>query len=93
MKNFIMGTASLALVLVMSASAANADIWTWNKNRGLEPKTPDAAYRVETQGLDVRVYEWTPATAPNMTCIMAWGQTNPAGMQCFPKVTDEADAE
>jgi hypothetical protein len=75
----------IAVILAFSATAAHADVWTWSKNAGLEPKTPDAAYRVETKGLDVRVYEWTPETAPHMTCIMAWGTDHPAGMQCFEK--------
>jgi len=90
-----MKTLMLAAVaaLAVTATATQADIWTWSKNAGLEPKDPDAAYRVETKGLDVRVYEWTPATAPHMTCVMAWGQTHPAGMQCFPKVVEGAATE
>jgi len=75
----------IAVAVIFMATAAHADLWTWSKNAGLEPKEPDAAYRVETKGLDVRVYEWTPVTAQGMTCVMAWGQTHPAGMQCFPK--------
>jgi hypothetical protein len=86
-------TLALAAVVALMATTAQADLWTWNKNRGLEPKDPDAAYRVETPGLDVRVYEWTPATAPHVTCIMAWGQTHPAGMQCFPKAAAAPEAE
>ena len=89
MKNIVM----VAVALTLMASTANADLWTAWKNSGLEAVEPDVGYRVETPGLDVRVYEWTPVTAPNMTCIMAWGQTHPAGLQCFPKVAVEADAE
>lgn len=86
---------AISLALILSASTASADLWTWSKNAGLEPKGPDAAYRVETKGLDVRIYEWTPATAPHQTCIMAFGQTNPVGMQCFAKdkAADNAHAK
>jgi hypothetical protein len=78
--------------LIFAGTSASADLLTWSKNAGLEPKAPDAAYRVETKGLDVRVYEWTPADAPHMTCLMAWGQTHPAGLQCFAK-NPTAEAE
>lgn len=81
---------AMTTAAILMATSAQADIWSWSKNAGLEPKAPDAAYRVETKGLDVRVYEWTPATASHMTCIMAWGQTHPAGMQCFEKA-DESE--
>jgi len=86
MKQVIKLTASVLFFCVAVGTSASADLWTWSKNSGLPPKKPTAAYRVETKGLDVRVYEWTPGKAPHMTCLMAWGKTHPAGLQCFPKL-------
>lgn len=74
---------SAIVLVVLATTPARADLWTLLKNAELTPKTPTSVYRVETQGLDVRVYEFKPEGNPNMTCLMAWGQTHPAGLQCF----------
>lgn len=76
---------ALTLAIALMGTSATADLWTWGKNSQLKPKEPNAAYRVPTLGLDVRVYEWTPKNSPNTVCIMAFGQTHPVGLQCVPK--------
>lgn len=79
MKKLLLGAALVAALV----TPAQADLWTAFKNSNLEPKAPTAAYRVETQGLDVRVYEWTSQADPNVTCSMAFGRDHPVGMQCW----------
>ena len=74
-----------AMLFTAVAFPAHADLWAWSKNSRLEPKDAIAAYRVPTLGLDVRVYEWSPKSSPDTVCVMAFGQTNPVGLQCFPK--------
>lgn len=81
MKRFILVLTALTLL----AAPAQANLWSAIKNSNLPPKTSDAAYRIETQGLDVRVYEFTPETAPHMTCMMTFSETG-ATSQCFPKI-------
>jgi len=80
-----------ALLLSMTAGVAHADLWTWSKNRSLEPKNPTAGYRVPTPGLDVRVYEWSPVGSPETVCIMAFGQTHPVGLQCVPRTSEKEE--
>lgn len=44
----------------------------------------DAAMRLSVQGEDLRVYEFTPQTAPHLVCIFVAG-TNKASLECDPK--------
>lgn len=62
---------------------AHADLWTLMKNSQLEETQTKSAYRVPALGFDVRAYEWSPQGNPDITCVMAFGQTHPVGMQCF----------
>lgn len=45
---------------------------------------PDAVRRIESAGFDLRVYEFTPVTARNMTCVFVAGDRK-GGLDCFPK--------
>jgi len=45
---------------------------------------PDSVVRLEAAGWDLRVYEFTPQTAHNMTCVFVAGNRK-AGLDCFPK--------
>ncbi len=45
---------------------------------------PTAAYKLETYGYNVRVYEWTPKDNPNMRCVFVAGETNSTGVACYP---------
>lgn len=46
--------------------------------------TADAVARMEATGNDLRIYEFTPQTAPNMQCVFVAGAQK-AGLVCFPK--------
>ena len=48
---------------------------------------PDAEYEIDTWGSNSEVYEFTPKTAKNKTCIVFMLDNGSAmGMQCFDKV-------
>ena len=59
---------------------------TWSQIMSWKNKTikPDAQYSVETEGYNVRVYEFTPATDPGSLCIMSFTNEK-MGMYCFQK--------
>lgn len=44
------------------------------------------SYRLKVSGTDLRVYEWTPKTAPHTTCIFTSGE-HKASLECLPKET------
>lgn len=60
--------------------------FTWSQIQSWSNKTikPDAKYNVETEGYNVRVYEFTPASDPGSTCIMTFTNEK-MGMFCFAK--------
>ena len=45
----------------------------------------DKVGRLEAMGTDLRVYEFTPQTAPNKQCIFVAGEKK-GGLACFDKV-------
>ena len=75
----------LFYIFVVFASSMYADM-TWSQIMSWKNKTikPDAKYNVETEGYNVRVYEFTPATDPGSTCIMTFTNEK-MGMFCFAK--------
>ena len=46
---------------------------------------PDQVHRLESQGVDLRVYEFTPITAPDKQCIFVSG-TSKGALECFDKL-------
>ncbi|DAB32564.1 MAG TPA: hypothetical protein CFH79_03200 [Sulfurospirillum sp. UBA11407] len=70
--------------------AINANALSWSQLKSWMNKTiePDVKYNIETEGYNVRVYEFTPLTDPGATCIMTFTNEK-MGMYCFPK-TDKA---
>ena len=47
---------------------------------------PDAEYEIDTWGSNSEVYEFTPKTAPHMTCVMVMLDSGGAmSTFCFPK--------
>lgn len=74
----------LTLLFISNAHAVSwSQIMSW-KNKTIKP---DAQYSVETEGYDVRVYEFTPLTDPGSTCIMTFTNEK-MGMFCFAKSKD-----
>ena len=54
---------------------------------GMKEIKPDYTYTIDTAGINPRIYEWTPKSNPNITCIVIFGNSKAAipAMQCFPK--------
>jgi hypothetical protein len=48
----------------------------------------DAVSRIEATGMDLRLYEFTPRTAPNKQCIFVAGEKK-AGLVCWDKIPSE----
>lgn len=44
----------------------------------------DKVSRLEATGEDLRIYEFTPRSAPGMQCVFAAGDKK-GGLVCFPK--------
>lgn len=74
------------LILLIIFLAANANAFTWSQLKSWMNKTvePDVKYNLETEGYNVRVYEFTPLSNPGATCIMTFTNEK-MGMYCFPK--------
>jgi len=74
----------LAIILI-SIVYLQADI-TWSQVMSWKNKTisPDAQYNIETEGYNVRVYEFTPLTDPGSLCIMTFTNEK-MGTYCFKK--------
>jgi len=47
------------------------------------PTKDTVAYKLDTRGYDVRVYEWTPDENPNIRCVFVAGETNSTGVACY----------
>lgn len=76
--------------VLATPTPAEANLWAIMKGSNLEEKEGIAAYKIPTEGIDVRVYEWNPVGAPNTVCVMAFGSDHPVGLQCVPM---EVEAE
>ena len=67
-----------ALALLFIAGCDNGSVFN-----GKQVST-DATTRLESAGLDMRVYEFTPQTAPDMQCVFVAGHKK-GGLTCFEK--------
>lgn len=75
------------LIIAMAATFANAGMFSVMTGPK-QTKNPKAAYTVETPGFNPRVYEFTPTTAPNYTCIALFSSSDDSStssMQCVRK--------
>ncbi|MCG7628375.1 hypothetical protein MHM88_11205 [Epibacterium sp. MM17-32] len=84
MKKIAIVAALSSLALLLPMASADAGLWSAYKNGQLAPKEADSAYRVETLGLDVRVYEFTPESNEDVTCVLTFTDAT-STMQCFDK--------
>lgn len=81
MKNF--------LIMSIFGIVVSAHALTWSQLKSWGNKTidPDVKYNIETDGYNVRVYEFTPVSDPGSTCIMTFTNEK-MGMFCFAKSKD-----
>lgn len=70
----------ISLTLYLNAGMTWSQVMSW-KNKTIDP---DAQYNIETEGYNVRVYEFTPLTDPGSLCIMTFTNEK-MGTYCFKK--------
>lgn len=75
---------------VITATSANAGLFDSVATSDWKTKQSEK-YKLEAYGYDLRVYEWTPNGNPNVTCITAFGDSGPVGLQCFENEMLEKD--
>jgi hypothetical protein len=77
----------LFIVLITLELYGSGMTWSQLKSWGNKTVEPDAKYNVETEGYNVRVYEFTPVSDPGSTCVMTFTNEK-MGMFCFAKSKD-----
>ena len=80
-------TIAVGLIAATSASAGWLDSAATS---GWDTKESEK-YKLEAYGFDLRVYEWNPKGNSNVTCVTAFGETGPVGLQCFENEMPEKD--
>ncbi|MEA2016991.1 MAG: hypothetical protein U9N59_00975 [Campylobacterota bacterium] len=70
----------LISIVYLNAGMTWSQVVSW-KNKTINP---DAQYSIETEGYNVRVYEFTPLTDPGSLCIMTFTNEK-MGTYCFKK--------
>ncbi|UTJ05897.1 hypothetical protein [Arcobacter roscoffensis] len=83
MKKILVSTFLLAFCINFAYALSWSQLKSWT-NKDIEP---DVKYNIETEGYNVRVYEFTPLTDPGSTCIMTFTNEK-MGMFCFNKSKD-----
>ena len=74
------------ILLLMGLLIIGAQAVSWSQLKSWSKKDiqPDAQYNLETEGYNVRVYEFTPLSDPGSTCVMTFTNEK-MGMFCFAK--------
>ncbi|MEA1913700.1 MAG: hypothetical protein U9N30_00150 [Campylobacterota bacterium] len=74
------------IILSMLCLGVSAHALSWSQLKSWTNKTidPDVKYNLETEGYNVRVYEFTPVSDPGSLCIMSFTNEK-MGMFCFNK--------
>ena len=75
------------IIVSLFSTSASALSWSQLKSWGNKDVEPDVQYNIETEGYNVRVYEFTPLSDPGSTCIMTFTNEK-MGMFCFNKSKD-----
>ena len=75
------------IVLALLTSFATAGLFSTVSGLSMEEKKTDKEYTLDTAGVNPRVYEFTPETAPHMQCILiVLNAVEPSStLQCFLK--------
>ena len=74
----------LAVLAVFAIVGCGDGVFTTATTNDL--MNPDYNYEIDTWGANSEVYEFTPKSDANMTCIMFMLDSGKAmGLQCFPK--------
>jgi len=75
------------IFLAILATSSFAGIWTSLGGWTAETRKPDAYYAVDTVGENIRVYEFTPKSQPDYTCIIVFVESDKKSppMTCVEK--------
>lgn len=87
MKKTIISAILIFILLTLTAviampNTAQAGLWEKVSSLGLPTKKATAEYTVSASGWDIRVYEWVPASNPNIHCVFAAGSKK-GGVACY----------
>lgn len=84
----------ITLIFLMLFIGSNLHAISWSQMKSWTNKTiePDVQYSLETEGYNVRVYEFTPVSDPGSTCIMTFTNEK-MNMFCFAKSKDALKKE
>jgi hypothetical protein len=72
------------LLTIFITNNLNAISWAQMGSWSNKTIKPDVQYNLETEGYNVRVYEFTPVSDPGSTCVMTFTNEK-MGMFCFAK--------
>jgi len=75
------------VIAIFITNNLNAISWSQMKSWTNKTIKPDVQYSLETDGYNVRVYEFTPVSDPGSTCVMTFTNEK-MGMFCFSKSKD-----
>ena len=77
--------------LLIFTTGADCGVITTLSGFMTEERKPDAYYSLNTAGQNVRIYEFSPKSQPNHTCVIVFTEsdTKSPTMSCFEK-TDKA---
>jgi len=77
----------LILIMVLALSA-NAGMWSMVEGMNMKEFKPDAAYTIDTAGINPRVYEFDTKVKPIRHCIVLIASSSKMAaptMQCYQK--------
>lgn len=74
------------LISVLLASTLSGCYYVSSEPGGYNTPSydPDAVMKINAQGMDLRVYEFTPQTSPSVQCVFVAGERK-GGLVCFKK--------
>ena len=79
--------ATIPMTVMVTSAPAQAGLLDSMLNSDLKEVEPTANYEISTYGFDSRVYEWTPAHNPNISCVFV-ASNESSGVSCYPKAPE-----
>ncbi len=75
------------ILILLFGVFAYAGLFSSISGLNMKERKVDAAYTIDTAGINPRVYEFTTISNPKMKCIAIFGnsdKTSAVALQCFP---------
>jgi len=82
-----MKTLTAIAIIALTTLTAQAGLFSAVQGMTMEEMKPSMAYTIDTNGINPRVYEFSPKGQPTKFCIMVvlTGDTPSSSLQCFDK--------